>query len=57
MVSNEKRGKLNAKDIKYLFLAYCEGTKVYRLMCLKTNKNMNNKDIAFIEDSIVLGMI
>jgi transposase InsO family protein len=34
MVPDEKRGKLDAKGTKCLFLGYCEDTKVYRLMCL-----------------------
>ena len=38
MILNEKKGKLDAKEIKCMFLGYCEGTKAYRLMCLKTKK-------------------
>ena len=34
MVPDERRGKLDTKDTKYLFLDYCEGTKNYQLMCL-----------------------
>jgi hypothetical protein len=33
MVPDEKRGKLDAKGTKCLFIGYCEGTKAYRLMC------------------------
>ena len=36
MMPDERRGKLDAKDIKCLFLGYCEGTKAYRLVCLQT---------------------
>ena len=52
MVPNNKRDTLDEKGIKCVFLEYCEGMKVYRLMCLKTQKkNHKNKDDVFIEDS------
>ena len=34
-----------------MFLGYCEGTKVYRLMCLETKKIIKNNDVMFIEGS------
>lgn len=30
--------KLEAKEVRCLFLGYCESTKAYRLMCLDTKK-------------------
>lgn len=29
---DEKKGKLDAKDMKCLFLGYCQGTNAYRLI-------------------------
>ena len=37
-VPDAKRGKLDAKVTKWLFLEYCEGTKAYRLMWVETKK-------------------
>ncbi len=37
-VPNEKRTKLQSKSMPYVFLGYYEGTKAYRLMCLKTKR-------------------
>ena len=51
MVSNEKRGKLNAKAIKCMFLGYCGGTKVYRVKCFETKKIIKYHDVVFMEDS------
>ena len=46
MLPDERRGKFDAKGIKYVFLEYCEGMKVYRPMCLETKR-----DIMFMKDS------
>jgi hypothetical protein len=51
MVPDEKRGKLDVKGTKCLFLGYCEGTKAYRLMCLQTKKIIKCRDVEFLEDS------
>jgi hypothetical protein len=51
MVPDEKRGKLDAKGTKCLFLGYCEGTKAYRLMCVQSKKIIKCKDVEFMEDS------
>jgi hypothetical protein len=37
-IPNEKISKLKSKFIPCLFLRYCEGSKAYRLMCLKTKR-------------------
>jgi hypothetical protein len=37
-VPNEKRTKLQSKSMPCVFLGYYEGTKAYRLMCLKTKR-------------------
>ena len=37
-VPDSQKTKLEAKATKCLFLDYCEGTKVYRLMPVETNK-------------------
>ena len=51
MVSDEKRDKHNAKGIKHMFIRYCEGTKVYMLMCLEIKKIKKCNDVVFMEDS------
>jgi transposase InsO family protein len=50
MVPDEKRGKLDAKGTKCLFLGYCEGTKAYRLMDVGTKKIIKCRDVVFMED-------
>jgi hypothetical protein len=48
MVPDEKRGKLDAKGTKRLFLGYCEGTKAYRLMCVQSKKIIKCRDVEFM---------
>jgi hypothetical protein len=55
MVPDEKRGKLDAKGTKCLFLGYCEGTKAYRLMCVQSKKIIKCRDVEFMEDSTSAG--
>ncbi len=55
MVLDEKRGKLDAKGTKCLFLGYCEGTKAYRLMCVQSEKIIKCGDVEFMEDSTSVG--
>jgi len=55
MVPDEKRGKLDAKGTKCLFLGYCEGTKAYRLMCVQSKKIIKCRDVDFMEDSTSVG--
>lgn len=50
MVSDEKTGKLDAKDTKCLFFGYCEGITIHRLMYLKINEIIKSRDVAFVED-------
>lgn len=57
MVLDEKKTKLNAKGMKCIFLGYCKGTKVYRLMCIETKKIIKYRDIMFIEDKTSIGNI
>ena len=57
MVPDDKRGKLDAKGTKCLFLGYCECTKTYRLMCLQRKKIIKYKDVKFLEDSTSMGVI
>jgi hypothetical protein len=38
-----------------VFLRYYEGTKAYRLMCVKTKKIIKSKDVVFIEGSKEIG--
>ena len=54
-VPDAKRGKLDAKGTKCLFLGYCEGTKAYRLMCLETKKIIRSRNVVFVEDSTSVG--
>jgi transposase InsO family protein len=55
MVPDAKRGKLDAKGTKCLFLGYCEGTKAYRLMCVETRKIIKSRDVVFVEDNTSIG--
>lgn len=55
MVSNEKRGKLDAKETKCLFLDYYEGIKTYRLISVKIKKIIKYRDVIFMEESIYNG--
>jgi hypothetical protein len=55
MVPDEKRGKLDAKGTKCLFLGYCEGTKAYRLMCVQSKKTIKCRDVEFMEDNTSVG--
>ncbi len=32
-----------------MFLGYCEGTKAYRLMCVKTKRIIKSRDVMFLE--------
>jgi transposase InsO family protein len=54
-VPDAKRGKLDAKGTKCLFLGYCEGTKAYRLMCVESRKIIRSRDVVFDEDSTSVG--
>ncbi len=50
-VPDEKRTKLESKSMPCVFLAYYEGTKAYRLMCVETKKLIKSRDVVFIEGS------
>lgn len=50
-VPKEKRQKWDKKSAKMLLVGYCENTKGYRLMDLKTNKVIKSRDVAFIEEN------
>ncbi len=50
-VPNEKRTKLESKSMPCVFLGYYEGTKAYRLMCVKTKRIIKSRDVVFIEGS------
>jgi hypothetical protein len=50
-VPNEKRTKLESKSMPCVFLGYYEGTKAYRLMCVKTMRIIKSRDVVFIERS------
>jgi hypothetical protein len=50
MLPYEKRGKLDAKRIKCMFLGYCESMKAYRLRCLETKTIVKNRDVVLIKD-------
>jgi len=41
----------------YVFLGYYEGTKAYRLMCVKTKRIIKSRDVVFIEGSKEIGGI
>lgn len=51
MVPNTKRGKLDPKGTKSLFIGYCKGTRSYRLMCIETKKIIRSCDVIFVEDT------
>ncbi len=50
-VPNEKRTKLKFKSMSCVFLGYCESTKTYCLMCVKTKRIIKSRDVMFIERS------
>lgn len=52
-VPDQRRTKLDAKDVKYLFLGYCEGTKVYRLIYLEAKKITKTPNMVFFEDELI----
>jgi hypothetical protein len=54
-VPDEKRTKLESKSMPYVFLRYYEGTKAYRLMCVKTKRIIKSRDVMFIEGSKEIG--
>jgi len=54
-VPDEKRTKLESKFMPCVFLGYYEGTKAYRLMCLKTKKVIKSRNFMFIEGSKEIG--
>jgi len=55
IMPDEKRGKLDAKGTKCLFLRNFEGTKSYRLMCVQSKKIIKCRDVEFMEDSTSVG--
>jgi len=48
-IPNENRSKLESKSMPCGFLGYCEGTKAYRLMCVKTKRIIKSRDVVFLE--------
>jgi hypothetical protein len=48
-IPDEKRSKLKSKFMPCVFLGYCEGTKAYRLMCVKTKRIIKSQDVVFLE--------
>ncbi len=52
---DEKKTKLESKSMPCVFLGYYEGTKVYRLMCVKTKRIIKSRDVVFIEGSKEIG--
>jgi hypothetical protein len=56
-VLDEKRTKLESKSMPCVFLGYYEGTKAYRLMCVKTKIIIKSRDVVFIEGSKEIGVV
>jgi hypothetical protein len=54
-VPDEKRTKLESKSMPCVFLGYYQGTKAYRLMCVKTKRIIKSRDVVFIEGSKQIG--
>jgi hypothetical protein len=54
-VPDEKRTKLESKSMPYVLLGYNEGTKSYRLMCVKTKRIVKSRDVVFIKGSKEIG--
>jgi hypothetical protein len=48
-IPDEKRSKLESKSMPYVFLGSCEGTKAYRLMCVKTKRIIKSPDVVFLK--------
>ena len=51
MILDKKRGKLDVKGTKCLFLEYFKGMKAYRLMCSEKNEIIKNKGVVYMKDS------
>lgn len=51
---DERRNKLDAKAIKYLFVGYRDGTKAYRLICLDAKNIIRSRNVAFFKDKLHL---
>ena len=49
-VRDQMRTKLDVKDVKYLFLGYCECMKAYRLIFLEMKKIIKRPDVVFSKD-------
>jgi len=54
-VFDEKRTKLESKSMPCVFLKYYEGTKAYRLICVKTKRIIKSRDVVLIEGSKEIG--
>jgi len=54
-VPDEKSTKLESKSMPCVFLRYYEGTKVYRLQCVKTKRIIKSRDVMFIKGSKEIG--
>ncbi len=52
---DEKRTKFESKSMSCVFLGYYEGTKAYRLQCVKTKRIIKSRDVVFIEGSKEIG--
>ncbi|KAJ1530149.1 hypothetical protein ONE63_005080 [Megalurothrips usitatus] len=51
-IPKEKRGKLDPKAERYIFLGYCEKSKAYRLGSVSNpTKTIKARDVRFIEDT------
>jgi hypothetical protein len=48
-IPDEKRSKLESKFMPCVFLGYCEGTKAYCLMCIKTKRIIKSRDVVFLK--------
>jgi hypothetical protein len=56
-VPDAKRTKLESKSMPCVVLGYCEGTKAYRLMSVKTKRIVKSRDVMFIEGSKEIGSV
>lgn len=54
-MSDEKSGKLDAKNTIYLLFGYYKGTRAYILICLRTNKIIKSKDVLLMDDTTSVG--
>jgi hypothetical protein len=56
-ILDEKRSKLESKSTPCVFLGYCEKTKEYCLMCVKSKRIIKSRDVVVLEGTKVVEVV